>query len=108
MLLRIICWAVIFLTRLVLIYCLVHTIRKYTLVVFTSRRVSGFGTSDEAEAIENLLDAYDQSDAERIKTIVAKPLFRNLDNEVPVSLAIRDVFVNYVCKVLFVVRGCRN
>ena len=45
-------------------------------------RVSGFGTSDESEAIEQLLDAYDQSDAELIKTIVAKPLFRHLDNEV--------------------------
>ncbi|CAB4019645.1 Gamma-soluble NSF attachment [Paramuricea clavata] len=43
--------------------------------------VGGFGTSDEAEAIEELLQAYDQSDADQIKTIVTKPLFRNLDNE---------------------------
>ncbi len=45
-------------------------------------RVGGFGNSDEAEAIEELLQAYDQSDADQIKTIVSKPLFRNLENEV--------------------------
>ena len=44
--------------------------------------MGGFGTSDEAEAIEELLQAYDQSDADQIKSIVTKPLFRNLDNEV--------------------------
>jgi hypothetical protein len=44
--------------------------------------VGGFGNSDEAEAIEELLQAYDQSDADKIKAIVAKPLFRNMDNEV--------------------------
>ena len=44
--------------------------------------MGGFGNSDEAEAIEELLQAYDQSDADKIKTIVAKPLFRNLENEV--------------------------
>ena len=50
--------------------------------VYIHLSIPGFGTSDEAEAIEELLQAYDQSDAEQMKTIVKKPLFRNLDNEV--------------------------
>lgn len=44
--------------------------------------MGGFGNSDEAESIEELLQAYDQGDAEQIKAIVRRPIFRNLDNEV--------------------------
>ena len=50
--------------------------------------MGGFGTSDEAEAVEELLQAYDQSDADQIKSIVTKPLFRNLDNEVRFCFAL--------------------
>lgn len=47
-----------------------------------SFRVHGFGSSDEAEVMEELLNAYDENDEEKLKTIVRKPVIRNLDNEV--------------------------
>ena len=58
--------------------------------------VGGFGNSDEAEVIEELLQAYDQSDGDTIKAIVAKPVFRNLENEV-CSYGYSFLFVFIIC-----------
>eukprot|EP00118_Oscarella_pearsei_P026029 m.309258 g.309258 ORF g.309258 m.309258 type:complete len:390 (+) comp45907_c0_seq1:149-1318(+) len=41
----------------------------------------GFGDSDEATAIEELLDAYDSSDLEEMQKITARAIFTYMDNE---------------------------
>jgi hypothetical protein len=44
--------------------------------------VPAFSTSQEAFAAEDLFNAYLIGDATAVKAIVAKPLFRTIDNQV--------------------------